>query len=185
MGKKKMARKQTTQTPPSICRDETPELQPPTEEQLPNSQPQEPIPQASAMVFLNALAEFLKQQDPNKDWAAALASFSQVGDESSTTGETPIVPTPKTNVQPTVHPPTSIPTSSTIPPEKKSPSTTAPSESSNPSPTRQQIETMDVDPLSANYDYLGECEGKSSEEQKSREEENESERTLVAEPVPQ
>ncbi|XP_042005708.1 neurofilament medium polypeptide-like [Salvia splendens] len=45
---------------------------------------------------------------------------------------------------------------------------------------------MDVDPLSAHYDSdLGEGEWKASEEQKSREEEDESERTPVAELVPQ
>ncbi|XP_042041242.1 pinin-like [Salvia splendens] len=45
---------------------------------------------------------------------------------------------------------------------------------------------MDVDPLSAYYDSdLGEGEWKASEEQKSREEEDESERTPVTELVPQ
>ncbi|XP_042035108.1 uncharacterized protein LOC121781436 [Salvia splendens] len=81
MGKKKMARKQTAEKPPSTRRDETPEFQPPTEERPPNPQPQEPIPQAPVMVSLNALAAFLRQQDPNKDWAAALAGFSQVRGE--------------------------------------------------------------------------------------------------------
>ncbi|XP_041995739.1 pistil-specific extensin-like protein [Salvia splendens] len=170
MVKKKMASKQAAEKPPSILRDETPELQPPTEERPPSPQPQpqppELIPQAPVMVPLNVLAEFLRQQDPNKDWAAALAGFSQIGGGSSMTGGTPVVPNPETNVQPTVHPPTSIPTSPTTPPEKKSPSMTAPSESSKPSPTYQQIEPMDVVLLSAYYDSnLEERKGKKSREE--------------------
>ncbi|XP_042029890.1 histone-lysine N-methyltransferase 2D-like [Salvia splendens] len=177
-----MARKQTAEKPPLTRRDETPELQPPTEERPPNPQPQEPVPQTPAMVSLNTLAEFLRLQDPNKDWAAALAGFSQVGRESSRTGETLIVPTPETNVQPTMHPPTFIPTSSTIPPERRSPSTTAPSEYSEPSPP---IEPMDVDPLSAYYDSDPEVtDGKEGEEKRSRGEGDESERTPLAETVP-
>ncbi|XP_041995822.1 vegetative cell wall protein gp1-like [Salvia splendens] len=175
MGKKRMAYKQASGKSTPTVRKETPETPPPTTEQPPNPQPQPrpPSPQAPAMVSLNALAEFLRQQDPNKDWAAALAGFSQIGGKSSLTAETPVVPTP----------PTSIPPSSTIPPEKRSPSTTAPSEYSEPSPP---IEPMDVDPLSAYYDLDPEVtEGIEGEEKRSREEGDESERTPVAETVPQ
>ncbi|XP_041995735.1 lysine-specific demethylase 6B-like [Salvia splendens] len=175
MGKKKMAHKQASGKFTSTVRKETPKTPPPITEQPPNPQPQPrpPSPQAPTMVSLNALAEFLRQQDPNKDWAAALAGFSQIGGQSSLTAETPVVPTP----------PTSIPPSSTIPPEKRSPSTTAPSEYSEPFP---HIEPMDFDSLCAYYDSdPAVTEGKKGEEKRSREEGDESERTPVVETVSQ
>ncbi|XP_042016173.1 predicted GPI-anchored protein 58 [Salvia splendens] len=152
MGKKKWAKKQTGEKTPSTRREETPESHPPLGERPPNPQPQEPIPQAPAMVSLNALAEFLRQQDPNRDWATALAGFSQVGGKLSTTGEAPAVPAAEPIVQPIVQPPTSIPISSAIPPERESPSATTPPEPSEPSQTPQQSDSMDIDPISAYYE---------------------------------
>ncbi|XP_042005873.1 MAP7 domain-containing protein 1-like [Salvia splendens] len=174
MGKKKWAKKQTGEKTPSTRREETPESQQPTEERPSNSQPQEPSPQAPAMVSLNALTEFLRQQDLNKDWAAALAGFSQIGGGASMTGEAPAVP------------PTSIPTSSTIPPERESPSATTPPEPSEPTQTPQQSDSMDIDPISAYYDSdPGEREARRREEQKSQEGGDELERMSVAESTPQ
>ncbi|XP_042003872.1 fibrous sheath CABYR-binding protein-like [Salvia splendens] len=186
MGKKKWRKKQTGEKAPSTHKEETPESHTPLGKRPPNPQPQEPIPQAPAMVSLNALAKFLRQHDPNRDWAAALAGFSQVGDKSSTTGETPAVPAAEPIVQPKVQPPTSIPISSVIPPERESPSATTPPEPSEPSQTPQQSDSMDIDPISAYYDSdPGEREARRREEQKSQERGDEPERTPVAKSTPQ
>ncbi|XP_042059589.1 fibrous sheath CABYR-binding protein-like [Salvia splendens] len=186
MGKKKWAKKQTGEKAPSTYREETPESHPPLGERPPNPQQQEPIPQAPAMVSLNALAEFLRQQDPNRDWATALAGFSQVGGKSSTTGEAPAVTAAEPIVQPTVQPPTSILISSAIPPERESPSATTPPEPSEPSKTPQQSDSMDIDPISAYYDSdPGKREARRREEQKSQNRGDEPERMPVAESTPQ
>ncbi|XP_042019040.1 transmembrane protein 131-like [Salvia splendens] len=101
-------------------------------------------------------------------------------------GGTQVIPTLETDVQATVKPPTSVPTSSIPLPEKQSPSITAPSALLKSSPIHQQIEPLDVSPLSAYHDSdLGETEGKESEEKKSQGEGDESEKMPVAEPVPQ
>ncbi|XP_042019076.1 uncharacterized protein LOC121766912 [Salvia splendens] len=186
MGKKKWAKKQTGEKTPSTRREETPESHPPLGERPRDPQPQKPIAQAPAMVSLNTLAEFLRQQDPNRDWATALAGFSQVWGKSSTTGEAPAVTAAEPIVQPTVQPPTSIPVSSAIPPERESFSVTTPPEPSEPSQTPQQSDSMDIDPISAYYDSdLGEREARRREEQKSQERGDEPERTPVAESTPQ
>ncbi|XP_042041378.1 cell surface glycoprotein 1-like [Salvia splendens] len=132
------------------------------------------------------MTEFLRQQDPNRDWAAELAGFSRIGDKWSMTEEAPTVPTSEPIVQPTAQPPTSVLTSSTTPPEWESPSTTTPSEPSKPSPTRKETESMDIDTISAYYDSdPGEGEEKRSEEPTSQEGGDEPERTPAAEPIPQ
>ncbi|XP_042065399.1 proline-, glutamic acid- and leucine-rich protein 1-like [Salvia splendens] len=132
------------------------------------------------------MTEFLRQQDPNRDWAAELASFSRIGGKWSMTGETPTVPASEPIVQPTTQPPTSVPTSSTTLPEWESPSTTAPSEPSKPSPTCQEIESMDIDPISAYYDSdPGEGGRKKSEDPTSLEGGDEPDRTPTAESTPQ
>ncbi|XP_042044213.1 MAP7 domain-containing protein 1-like [Salvia splendens] len=130
--------------------------------------------------------EFLRQQDPNRYWAAKLVGFSRIGGKWSMTGEAPAIPTSEPIVQPTAQPPTSVPTSSTTPPEWEFSSTTAPSEPSKPSPIRQETESMDIDPISAYYGSdPGEGEGKRSEEPTSQEGGDEPERTPAAEPIPQ
>ncbi|XP_042051612.1 proteoglycan 4-like [Salvia splendens] len=172
MGKKKWANKQTAKKSPSIRREENPELQPPTEERPPNPQPQEPIPQVPVMISLDVMTEFLRQQDPNRDWAADLADFSRIGGKWSMIGEAPAVPTSEPIVQPTAQP--------------TSPSMTAPSEPSKPSPTRQETESMDIHPISSYYDSNpGEGEEKRSEEPTSQEGGDEPEITPAAEPIPQ
>lgn len=96
-----------------------------------------------------------------------------------------MIPTPTLEIPTTVSPPTNIPTSSTPTPEKPSPMVIAPSTSSNPSPIHQQIEQLDVSPLSAYQDpYLGETEEKESEEKESEGKEEKSEETPVVEPMP-
>ncbi|XP_042067211.1 fibrous sheath CABYR-binding protein-like [Salvia splendens] len=148
MGKKAWAKKIK---PTSTRREETPESPPPREGRPPSPQPEpqlpEPTPHAPTMVCLDAMAEFIRQQDPNRDWAAALAGFSQIKGKGSMTGETPSEPI----VQSTVQPPSSIPTSSEIPPGRESPSIIAPPESAQPSQTPQQSDSMEVDPISAHY----------------------------------
>ncbi|XP_042023025.1 chromogranin-A-like [Salvia splendens] len=186
MGKKKWAKKQTGAKTPSTRREETPESHPPTEERPPNPQLQEQNPQAPVMFPLDIMAEFLRKQDPHRDWAAELANFSRIGRQEGVTGETPAVPAAEPNAQPTVQPPTSIPTSSTTHPERESPSATTPSEPSEPSPTQEQSNSMEVDPISAYYDSdLGEREERRIREQESREGRDEPERTSLAETNPQ
>ncbi|XP_042008983.1 proline-, glutamic acid- and leucine-rich protein 1-like [Salvia splendens] len=132
------------------------------------------------------MAEFLRQQDLHRDWAAELANFSRIGKQGGVTGETPAVPAAEPNVQPTVQPPTSISTSSTTHPERESPSAATPLEPSEPSPTQEQSNSMEVDPISAYYDSdSGEREERRRKELMSREGEDEPERTPLAETNPQ
>ncbi|XP_042028497.1 cell surface glycoprotein 1-like [Salvia splendens] len=183
MGNKKWAKKITSEKPTSNRREETLESQPTMEEQPSNPQPPEPTPQAPTMVSLDVMTEFLRQQDPSRDWAAELAGFSRIGCKWSMTGETPAVPTPEPNVQPTAQPPTSIPTSSTITPEREPPSVTEPSESAQ---TPQPSDSMDVDPISAYYDSEpDEREARRRNEEKSQKGGDEPEKTPTAEPIPQ
>ncbi|XP_042028052.1 putative uncharacterized protein DDB_G0294196 [Salvia splendens] len=172
--------------PTSTRREETPELPPPREGWPPSPQPEpqlpEPTPQAPTMVFLDAMAEFLRQQEPNRDWAAALAGFSQIGGIGSMTGETPSEPIVKSTVQP----PSSIPTSSKIPPGRESPSIIVPPESAKPSQTPQQSDSMEVDPISAHYDSdAEEREARRREKEKGQKGGDEPEKTPTAEPIPQ
>ncbi|XP_042056244.1 fibrous sheath CABYR-binding protein-like [Salvia splendens] len=183
MGKKAWAKKIK---PTSTCREETPESPPPREGRLSSPQPepqlQESTPQAPTMVSLDAMAEFLRQQDPNRDWVAALAGFSQIGGKWSMTGETPSKPI----VQSTVQPPSSIPTSSEIPLGRESPLIIAPPESAEPSQTPQQSDSMEVDPISAHYDSdAEEREARRREEEKGQKGSDEPEKTPTAEPIPQ
>ncbi|XP_042003825.1 uncharacterized protein LOC121752801 [Salvia splendens] len=79
MGKKAFAKK----TKPS--RRETPEARPqPT--------PPAPVAQPSPMVSLDAMMAFLHQQDPNRDWTTALASFGQTGGVGTTSSKAPPAP---------------------------------------------------------------------------------------------
>ena len=140
------------------------------------SQPAPP-PQILAMVPLDALAAYLRQQDLNRDWMATLAGFGQIGG-------VPAIPTPIPEIATTVNPPTTTPTSSNPTSEKASPTETAPSEPSNPSPKYQQTEPLDVSPLSAYQDpNWGETEEKGSEGKVSEGGEDESEETAVARPI--
>ncbi|XP_042035189.1 proline-rich AKT1 substrate 1-like [Salvia splendens] len=166
MGKKAWAKKIKLT---STCREETPESPPPREGQPPSPQPEpqlpEPTPQAPTMVSLDAMAEFLRQQDPNRYWAAALAGFSQIGGKGSMTGETPSEPI----MQSTVQPPSSILISSKIPLGRESPSIIAPPESAEPSQTLQQSDSMEFDPISAHYDSdAEEREARRREEEKGQ-----------------
>ncbi|XP_042016249.1 fibrous sheath CABYR-binding protein-like [Salvia splendens] len=134
------------------------------------------------MVSLDAMAEFLRQQDPNRDWAAALAGFSQIGGKGSMTGETPSEPI----VQSTVQPPSSIPTSSKILPGRESPSIIAPPDSTEPSQTPQQSDSMEVDPISGHYDSdAEEREARRREEENGQKGGDELEKTPTAESIPQ
>ncbi|XP_042023051.1 translation initiation factor IF-2-like [Salvia splendens] len=179
MRKKKWAKKITSEKPTSNRREETPESQPTMEEQPPNPQPPEPTPQAPTMVSLDVMTEFLRQQEPSRDWEAELAGFSRIGGKWSMTGGTPAVPASEPNVQPTAQPPTSIPTSSTIVPERKPPSVTEPSESAQ---TPQRSDSMDVDPISAYYDSEPEeREARRRKEEKSQKGGDEPEKTIPQE----
>ncbi|XP_042059451.1 chromodomain-helicase-DNA-binding protein Mi-2 homolog [Salvia splendens] len=179
MGKKEWA---TKIKPTSTRREETPKSPPPREERAPSPQPPESTPQAPIMVSLDAMAEFLRLQDPNRDWAAALAGFSQMGGKGSMTGGAPSEPNVQSMVQPTVY----IPISTEIPPERKSPSVTVPPESSEPSQTSQQSDSMEVDPISSHYDSdSDEREARKSREQGSLQGDDEPEKTSAAGTVSQ
>ncbi|XP_047949304.1 titin-like [Salvia hispanica] len=142
------------------------------------SQPAPP-PQIPTMVPLDALATYLRQQEPNRDWTATLAGFGQIGG-------VPAIPTPTPEIATTVNPPTTTPTSSNPTSKKISPTATAPSEPSNPSPRQLQTEPLDVSPLSAYQDpNWGETEEKDSEGRVSEGGEDKSEETPIAEPVTQ
>ncbi|XP_047945649.1 uncharacterized protein LOC125192179 [Salvia hispanica] len=106
------------------------------------------------MVPLDALAAFLSQQDPNRDWTTILAGFGLTGGVPATSNPTP---TTTTENPPTTTPKTSIPTSENI-----SPTIAAQAEPSHPS-LIHQTEPLDVSPLSAYQDHnWGETEGKES-----------------------
>ncbi|XP_047949467.1 mucin-2-like [Salvia hispanica] len=141
-----MAKKKATSIPASTTGDNPPEVRATAETRPPSPQRSQPTPtpQIPAMVPLDALAAYLKQQDPNKDWTTTLAGFSLAGGMSA-------IPNP-TQTATTMNPPMTTPTTSNPTSEKTSPTATAPSEPSNPSPKHQQTEPLDVNPLSAYQD---------------------------------
>ncbi|XP_042012237.1 uncharacterized protein LOC121760666 [Salvia splendens] len=116
------------------------------------------------------MAEFLRQQDPTRNWAAELANFSQIGGQGSPTGAS-----------------TAGPTTSEVPPEpvshaevqseEESPSATVPSEASVPN-------SADLDAIAAHYDSNPEeLEARTSQPRKIQEVSCETEETSIAEPV--
>ncbi|XP_047943089.1 uncharacterized protein LOC125189913 [Salvia hispanica] len=122
-----MAKKKATSNPTSTTGDNPLEVRATAESRSPSPQQSQPTPtpQIPAMVPLDALAAYLRQQDPNKDLTATLAGFSL-------TGGMPAIPSPTptaTTVNPTITTPnTSNPTS-----EKTSTAANTQSEPSNPS----------------------------------------------------
>ncbi|XP_042032290.1 fibrous sheath CABYR-binding protein-like [Salvia splendens] len=131
------------------------------------------------MVSLEAMAAFLRQQDPNRDWSAGLG---QIGGQEKVLRENPSEPI----VPSTATLPTPIATSSRIPPEREAPSTTPPHKSSESSETPQHSDSMEIDPISAHYDSDSEeREARKGREQGSLQGAVESEKTLTAGVVPQ
>ncbi|XP_047947878.1 uncharacterized protein LOC125193957 [Salvia hispanica] len=152
-----MTKRKTTINRASTTGEASSELQPAAESRPPSPQRSQPPPttQIPAMVPLDALAAFLKQQDPNRDWTTTLAGFSLTGGMPATSNPTP---TATTEHPPTTTPKTSIPTFENI-----SSTIAAQSEPSHPSPIHQQTEPLDVSPLSAYQDpNRGETEDKES-----------------------
>ncbi|XP_047949318.1 microtubule-associated protein RP/EB family member 1-like [Salvia hispanica] len=171
-----MAKGRRTGNPASTTGEDPPKVQATAESQPPSPQRSQPPPttQIPAMVPLDALAAYLRQQDPNKDWTATLAGFSLTGGMPATSNPTP---TATTENPPTTTPKTSIPTS-----EKTSPTVTAQSEPSHPSPIHQQTEPLDVSPLSAYQDpNWGETEEKESGGRASESEKGEAEEITATE----
>ncbi|XP_047949082.1 microtubule-associated protein RP/EB family member 1-like [Salvia hispanica] len=171
-----MAKRKATNNPASTTGEASSELQPAAESRPPSPQRSQPPPmtQIPAMVPLDALAAFLRQQDPNRDWATTLAGFSLTGGMPATSNPTP---TATTENPPTTTPKTSIPTSENI-----SPTIAAQSEPSHPSPIHQQTEPLDVSPLSAYQDpNWGETEDKESGGRASESEKGEAEEIMATE----
>ncbi|XP_042056377.1 major latex allergen Hev b 5-like [Salvia splendens] len=130
------------------------------------------------------MAEFLRLQDPTRNWAAELANFSRIGGQGSVTGASPAVTASETSAQPTAQPPSTMPTSPTTPQEEESPTEAAPSEPSEPSPSHQETKPMDVNPIAAYYysdpEEMKERLRKKKQGQEGR---SEAEETPVAETV--
>ncbi|XP_047943084.1 microtubule-associated protein RP/EB family member 1-like [Salvia hispanica] len=171
-----MAKRKATNNPASTTGEAPSEVQATAESQPPSPQRSQPPPttQIPAMVPLDALAAFLRQQDPNRDWTTTLAGFSLTGGMPATSNPTP---TATTENPPTTTPRTSIPTS-----EQISTTVTAQSEPSHPSPIHQQTEPLDVSPLSAYQDpNWGETEEKESGERASASEKEEAEEIMATE----
>ncbi|XP_047942833.1 translation initiation factor IF-2-like [Salvia hispanica] len=145
----KMTHKQPSATGEKQSEDPTTmEVRPPNPQQ---SRPAPP-PQIPAMVPLDALAAYLRQQDPNRDWTTTLAGFGQIGGM-------PAIQTPAPEILTTVNPPTTVPTSSVPTSKKSSPTATTPSKSETTSPVHPQIKPIDAIPLSSYQDpYIGEIE---------------------------
>ncbi|XP_047943102.1 uncharacterized protein LOC125189927 [Salvia hispanica] len=165
-----MAKRKATNNRASTTGEASSELQPAAESRPPSPQRSQPPPttQIPAMVPLDALAAFLRQQDPNRDWTTTLAGFSLTGGMPATSNPTP---TATTEHPPTTTPKTSIPTSENIPS-----TIAAQSEPSHPSPIHQQTEPLDVSPLSAYQDpNWGETEDKESGGRASESEKGEAE----------
>ncbi|XP_047943245.1 cell wall protein IFF6-like [Salvia hispanica] len=149
-----MAKRKATIDRASTTGGASSEPQPAAESRPPSPQRSQPPPttQIPAMVPLEALAAFLSQQDPNRDWTATLAGFGLTGGIPATSN-----PTPTTTTE---QPPTTTPKTSTLTSENISTKIAAQSE---PSPTYQQTEPLDVSPLSAYQDpNWGETEDKES-----------------------
>ncbi|XP_042005712.1 uncharacterized protein LOC121754415 [Salvia splendens] len=179
MGKKAWAKKVKGEKSTAHRREETPEAQPPVEARPPNPPSPAPVPQAPTMISLDAMAEFLRLQDPIRDWTAALAGFSQIRGAEDVTRGAPSEPNVQSMVQPTI----SIPIFAEILPERKSPSVTVLPESSE---TPQQSDSMEVDHISAHYDSdSDEREARKSREQGSLQGDDEPEKTPAAGTVSQ
>ncbi|XP_042065454.1 zinc metalloprotease ZmpB-like [Salvia splendens] len=123
MGKKAFA---TKIKPPSSCREENPGTQPP-----PNPQPSAPTQQAPSMISLDAMSEFLRLQDPTRNWAAELANFSQIRGQGNITAPSEIPPAPVSHAEEQS--------------EEGSSSATSPSETSVP-------DSVELDVVAAYYD---------------------------------
>ncbi|XP_042027224.1 fibrous sheath CABYR-binding protein-like [Salvia splendens] len=168
MGKKAYAKKikphREEVTATQQQREEPPSIQPP-----PNPQSSVPAPQAPAMISLNAMAEFLRQQDPTRNWAAELANFSQIGGQGSPTGAS-----------------TAGPTTSEVPPEPVSYAEVQ-SEGESPSavPSEASVpNSADLNAIAAHYDSNPEeLEARTSQPRKIQEVSSETEETSIAEPV--
>ncbi|XP_042038291.1 proline-rich AKT1 substrate 1-like [Salvia splendens] len=161
MGKKAWAKK-VKATP--ILREEVPVS---TEERPPSPPPQQQPPAPAIppppMISLDAMVEFLQQQDPNRDWTAALAGFGQMRGAGAVTTEAPPEPVSHTRVQSEEEPPLA-----TVLPETSEP------------------DSVDLDAIAAHYDSSPEeHEVRISQEQKTQEEGGETETTPTAEPIPQ
>ncbi|XP_047948987.1 PH domain-containing protein DDB_G0287875-like [Salvia hispanica] len=171
-----MAKSKATNNPAPNTGEDLPEARATAESRPPSPQRSQPTPttQIPAMVPLDALAAYLRQQDPNKDWTATLAGFSL-------TGGMPVTPNP-TPTATTVNPPTTTPKTSNPTSEKTSPTVTAQSEPSHLSPIHQQTEPLDVSPLSAYQDpNWGETEEKDSGRGVSEGEKDEAEEIMATE----
>ncbi|XP_047943085.1 uncharacterized protein LOC125189908 [Salvia hispanica] len=170
-----MAKKKATVNRASTAGGASSEPQTAAESRPPSPQRAQPPPttQIPAMVPLDALAAFLSQQDPNRDWAATLAGFGLTGGVPATSNPTPTITTEN---PPTTTPKTLIPTSENI-----SPTIAAQAEPSHPSLTHQ-TEPLDVSPLSAYQDpNWGETEDKKSGEGASESEKGEAEEIRATE----
>ncbi|XP_042056375.1 uncharacterized protein LOC121800954 [Salvia splendens] len=148
MGKKAFA---TKIKPPSSRREENrgenPGTQPP-----PNPQPSAPTQQAPPMISLDAMAEFLRLQDPTRNWAAELANFSQIRGQGNMTAASPAVAMSVTSAHPTVQPPPTDPFPPTIPQEEHTPVEAAIAETEKLSPVNQDSEPLNDEAILAYYD---------------------------------
>ncbi|XP_041995736.1 uncharacterized protein LOC121745857 [Salvia splendens] len=157
MGKKAFA---TKIKPPSSRREENPGTQP-----SPNPQPSAPTQQAPPMISLDAMAEFLRLQDPTRNWAAELANFSQIRGQGNITAPSEIPPAPVSHAEEQS--------------EEGSSSATAPSETSVPY-------SAELDAVAAYYDSDPEERKKrTSQEETTHEGSGETERTPTMETVRQ
>ncbi|XP_042032300.1 uncharacterized protein LOC121779008 [Salvia splendens] len=152
MGRKAFA---TKNKPPSTRREENREENPGTHPP-PHPQPSAPTQQAPPMISLDAMAEFLRLQDPTRNWAAELASFSQIREQGSMTAASPAVAISVTSAHPTVQPPPTIPVPLTIPQEKNPFVEAAIAETEELSPVDQETESLDDKAISAHYDERAE-----------------------------
>ncbi|XP_041991543.1 trichohyalin-like [Salvia splendens] len=157
MGKKAFA---TKIKPPSSRREEKAGTQPP-----PNPQPSAPTLHAPPMISLDAMAEFLRLQDPTRNWAAELANFSQIRGQGNITAPSEIPPAPVSHAEEQS--------------EEGSSSATVPSETSVP-------DSVELDAVAAYYDCDPEERKKrTSQEETTQEGSGETERTPTVETVRQ
>ncbi|XP_042027087.1 cyclic nucleotide-gated cation channel beta-1-like [Salvia splendens] len=149
MGRKEFA---TKINPPSTRHERTPEPQQLREEPPPNPQPSEQAPPAPPMVSLDTMAEFLRLQDPTRNWATELANFNLARGQGRVTGANPTVAISVTSAQPTSPLPSTILISSTIPQGENPLVEATTSEPAESSPTHQEMEPMEVEAIAAYYD---------------------------------
>ncbi|XP_042032249.1 uncharacterized protein LOC121778931 [Salvia splendens] len=132
------------------------------------------------------MAEFLRLQDPNRNWVAELAYFSQGRGKGSVIGATPAVAVSVTSAQPIVPIPSTVPVSPKIPQEENPLVEAELTETEERSPISQGTEPEDIEAIAAHYDSDSEERAERlREENQDREGENIVEETPVVETVRQ